>query len=110
VTRRLAAVVALTAVVAGLAGCADASERDAREAVQTYLRRLPDEGGYQADRVRCTHGGRIVLDPVRTTRAFCAAPRQLGGDCDWFRIDARKGRPPLIVLARRDAGCVLPGG
>jgi hypothetical protein len=100
----------LCLLAAGLAGCGDASERGAREAVQTYLRRLPDEGGYDADRVRCTPSARVVLDPVRTTRAFCAAPRRDGGDCDWFRVDARKDGPPVIVLARRNAGCVLPAG
>jgi hypothetical protein len=110
VTRRLAAAVALTVVAAGLAGCGDASERGAREAVQAYLSRLPDEGGYRADRVRCTQTGRMLLDPVRTTRAFCAAPKRRGDDCDWFQIDARKDRPPVIVLVRRDAGCVLPAG
>ena len=109
-TRRLAAAVALTVVAAGLAGCGDAAEHGAREAVQAYLRRLPDEGGYRADGVRCTHSGRMLLDPVRTTRAFCAAPKRRGGDCDWFRIDARKDRAPVVVLIRRDAGCVLPAG
>src|SRR5262249_3795288 len=109
VARRLAAAVALTLVAAGLTGCEDSSQRGAREQVQAYLRRLPDEGGYNADGVHCTHTGRILLDPVRTTRAFCAAPLLQGGDCDWFEIDARKGRPPVIVLFRRSAGCVLPG-
>ena len=107
--RRLAAVLLLIVVAAGFAGCEDASQRGARRELQAKLRRLPDEGGYRADGVHCTHDARVVLDPVRTTRYLCTAPRE-GGDCDWFRVEARKGLPPRIVLIRRDAGCVLPAG
>jgi hypothetical protein len=109
VARRLAAVFSLIVVAATLAGCEDASQRGARQALQAKLRRLPDEGGYRADDVHCTRDARVVLNAVRTTRYFCTAPRP-GGDCDWFRVDARKDLPPRIVLARRNAGCVLPGG
>ena len=108
-TRRLAALFALIVVAATLAGCEDASQRGAREELQAKLRRLPDEGGYRADDVHCTHDARVVLDPVRTTRYFCTALRE-GGDCDWFRVDARKGLAPRIVRVRRNAGCVLPAG
>ena len=109
-TRRVAAAVALALLALVLTGCEDSSQSGARQAVQAYLRRLPGEGGYDADRVHCTKSGRVLLDPVRTTRAFCTAPRRRGGDCDWFQIDARKGRSPLIVRVRRNAGCVLPAG
>jgi hypothetical protein len=109
VARRLAAFLVLILAAAALAGCEDASQRDARRALQAKLRQLPDEGGYLADDVHCTHDARVVLDPVRTTRYYCTAPRP-GGDCDWFRVDARASRPPRIVLVRRNAGCVLPAG
>jgi hypothetical protein len=110
VPRRLAAAAASTLLAFVLAGCEDATEHGARGQVQAYLRRLPNEGGYDVDRVSCTHAARMLLDPVRTTRAFCTAPRSQTGDCDWFRIDAGKDTRPTIVLVRRNATCVLPAG
>jgi hypothetical protein len=108
--RRLAAVLLLVLSGLVLAGCEDAQQSDARNVLQAYLRRLPDDGGYRVDDVHCTHAARVILDPVHTTRFYCSARRAQGGDCDLFRVDARKTGQAVIALVRRGAGCVLPVG
>src|SRR5262249_30892037 len=104
-------VAALTGVaVPVLTGCGDSGARGARAALPAHLRPLPDDGGYRVSDVHCTHGGRVYFQPVRTTRYFCTARVAESGDCDLFRVDARRDGSALVTPVRRAAGCVLPGG
>ena len=94
-----------------LTGCEESGQRGAREALQTHLRTLPDDGGYRVSDVHCTHGGRYVyFQSVRTSRYFCTARVAEGGDCDLFRVDARPDGTAAVTRIRRGAGCVLPAG
>ena len=93
------------------AGCEEAGQRGAREALQTYLRSLPDDGGYSVSDVHCTRSGRYgYFEAVRTRRYFCIARVEESGDCDLFRVDARADGSAAVRLVRCGAGCVLPAG
>jgi hypothetical protein len=92
-------------------GCEEAGQQGAREAVQAYLRTLPDRDAYSVSDVHCTRGGRYAyFQAVRTKRYFCTARLEEGGDCDLFQADARPDGSAHITLVRRSAGCVLPAG
>ena len=91
-----------------LAGCEDAQQRSAREALQAYLRSLPDDGGYRVDATQCTSSPRIgYVNVVANYRFLCAGHRK-DGLCDRFRVTLRNHRSAIVVLVLRDAGCVLP--
>ena len=94
------------------AGCGEqAGQQDAREFVQAHLRSLPEAGSYRVSDVHCTHSGRLAyFQAVRTTRYFCIARLEQGGDCDLFRVDVEGDGSAKVTLAKPSAGCVLPAG
>ncbi len=102
--RALPAVLLATAALVA-AGCEDAAQADARKAVQA---RLAGTSAYDTGDIHCTHGGRVYLQAVETTRFICSARLRGRGDCDWFRVDLRRSGAPRVALLRRHAGCVLP--
>lgn len=93
-----------------LTGCEDAQQRSARESLQTYLRSLPNDGGYQIDATRCTPSGRVAfVNVVATSVFFCLAHRETGV-CDRFQVRLQRHRAAEVILVRRDASCVLSLG
>jgi hypothetical protein len=108
--RRVAAGLALIALVLLVAGCEDARQRSARESLQTYLRGLPNEGGYRVDATRCSPSGRVAFVNVVATTLFICVVHRTDGVCDRFDVRVSRDRPAVVVLARRDAGCVVTLG
>ena len=108
--RRIAAGLALASLVLLLAGCEDSQQRSARESLQAYLRTLPDDGGYRVGASRCTPSGRVAFVNVVATSLFICVAHRADGVCDRFDVRLRRHGPAVIVLARRDAGCVLTLG
>jgi hypothetical protein len=108
--RRVAAWFLVVAGALVLAGCEDVQQRSARRSVETYLRELPDQGGYDVGSTRCTTSARVGLVNVIATSGFVCLTHRRNGICDRFQVVLRRHGPTIVTLGRRDAGCVLPVG
>ena len=62
-----------------------------------------------AHEARCTRGARFIIQQVPTTVYICHVPTG-GAQCDEYRAQLRKARPPVVTLRRRRVDCVLPVG
>ena len=84
--RRVAAWFLVVAGALVLAGCEDVQQRSARRSVETYLRALPDEGGYDVGTTRCTTSARMGFVNVIATSGFVCLTHRRNGICDRFQI------------------------
>lgn len=108
--RRIAALLLAVVFALVLAGCNDVQQNSARKSLETYLRALPDDGGYDVGSARCTSSARSGFVNVIPTSLFVCQAHRRNGVCDRFRVTLRRHGPAMVVLGRRDAGCVLPLG
>jgi hypothetical protein len=94
-------------LVAAGCGVEDAQQEDAREEVQTHVRALGSDSGYDAEDVHCTDARGVWFIDEETNEFTCAV-RRIEGGCDWFvvRVDRERQRV-TVALDERDAGCVL---
>jgi hypothetical protein len=108
--RRIAGAAAGVCVAVLLAGCGaeDAQQEAAREEVQSHVRSLGADAGYDTEQVHCTDAASTWFRDVETDVFICAVRRTAGG-CDWFEVDVdRAQRFVAVRLDTRDAGCTLP--
>jgi hypothetical protein len=106
--RRLASSLAAVACVLVLAGCNDVQQESARAALESYLRALPGDGGYDVGSTRCTGSARTGFVDVVPTSLFVCLSHRRNGVCDRFEVTLRHQGPATVRLGRRDVGCVLP--
>jgi hypothetical protein len=106
--RRIAALSVALACVLVLAGCNDVQQSSARDALETYLRALPDDGGYDVGSTRCTGSARTGFVNVVPTSKFVCLSHRRGGICDRFQVTLRRHGPATVKLGRLDTGCILP--
>ena len=106
--RRVAACFSAVACALVLAGCNDVQQNSARRSLEVYLRALPDEGGYDVGRTRCTSSARVGFVNVVATSLFVCQAHRRDGICDRFQVLLHRQGPATITPGRRDAGCVLP--
>jgi hypothetical protein len=101
---RSSGLITLLLVLPLLTGCTRESARQAaaREAVVEKLSIME----YDTDGTRCT-GDPAPWFVEKDTTVFVCAARRVGGGCDWY--EAKLGNAGwVVVLQRRNAGCVLP--
>jgi hypothetical protein len=101
---------AVTCIAVLLTGCGaeDPQQEAAREEVQSHVRSLGREAGYDSERVHCTDAAAMWLRELETDAFLCAVGRTAGG-CDWFAVEVdRERRSVAVRLDARDAGCTLP--
>ena len=108
--RRLAAFLLVVSCAVVLAGCNDVQQSSARRSLETYLRAMPDDGGYDVGATRCTSSAHQGFVQVVPTSLFVCQAHRRDGSCDRFQVRLRRHGPPTVTLGRRDAGCVLPLG
>ena len=106
--RRIAASFSAVACALVLAGCNDVQQNSARRALEAHLRALPDGGGYDLGRTRCTSSARVGFVNVVPTSVFVCQAHRRDGICDRYQVLLRRHGPATIILGRRDSGCVLP--
>jgi hypothetical protein len=108
--RRIAAWLLFLTCALVLAGCNDVQQSSARQSLETYLRALPDDGGYDVGSTRCSASARTGFVNVVATSLFICQAHRRNGICDRFRVVLRRHGPATVTTGRRDAGCVLSLG
>ena len=99
-TSRRSGLVLIAALALLAGGCTDSGQRIAARAVERKT---------GADEAHCTRGARFIIQQVPTTVYICHVP--VGrAQCDEYRVQLRRARPPLVTLRRRHVDCVLPVG
>ena len=106
--RRLAALLSAATCVLVLAGCNDVQQSAARKALESYLRFLPDDGGYDVSSTRCTGSAHTGVVNVVPTSLFICLSHRRNGICDRFEVTLRRHGPGTVQRGPRDVGCVLP--
>jgi len=108
--RRVAACFSVLACALVLAGCNDVQQNSARQSLETYLRALPDDGGYDVGSTRCSASARTGFVNVVATSLFVCQAHRRNGICDRFQVVLHRHGPATVTRGRRDAGCVLSLG
>jgi hypothetical protein len=101
---RIAALLAVVVAALFLTGCGPKSERE-RDAIQAVKDTLP-AADYDIGETRCTSNPAPWFVQHDTDVFVCAAKRH-DGNCDWYQATLRNAGWE-VVLAERQAGCVLP--